>query len=191
MRRRLFTLCSALSLLLCAAVVVLYARSIRIHDRVSLVRKATSGGGRWWTVAKYEVHPTKGNLIFMRTDGWYLPAADLPERGPPRVQDLDWVSPPDDGPAWTSEGNHQLNVTPHTYSAGGAAAERWARRTWRLDDEYPILLFLILPSVWAGRRLRARARPQPGRCAVCGYDLRASPDRCPECGTEAPSPPPT
>lgn len=28
-----------------------------------------------------------------------------------------------------------------------------------------------------------RARPAPGRCPVCGYDLRATPERCPECGT--------
>ncbi len=50
------------------------------------------------------------------------------------------------------------------------------------------VLFLAttgLPSWWLHRRLMVRRRSRAGLCPACGYDLRATPDRCPECGTEA------
>ena len=46
----------------------------------------------------------------------------------------------------------------------------------------PTLASLAAPGYLVWRR---RARPRPGHCRRCGYDLRATPGRCPECGTPA------
>jgi hypothetical protein len=46
-----------------------------------------------------------------------------------------------------------------------------------------LVIFLPLPVVSLYRGQRRRRLSRIGKCAKCGYDLRASVGRCPECGT--------
>jgi hypothetical protein len=50
----------------------------------------------------------------------------------------------------------------------------------------PLALLAVLaalPGAHAARLIARGLKCIPGRCANCGYDLRATPGRCPECGT--------
>ena len=73
----------------------------------------------------------------------------------------------------TVQGQAQYNFT---------IAKRGYAVAWIL-----IVAMLLLPALLMGMvrliiQMRRRAATAAGRCAQCGYDLRATPDRCPECG---------
>ena len=62
----------------------------------------------------------------------------------------------------------------------------------RLQVPYWFLMAVIsIPAGFAlkrrWRRRRAARWVEAGRCAACGYDVRASPGRCPECGAATPA----
>jgi hypothetical protein len=58
---------------------------------------------------------------------------------------------------------------------------------WSVGVQFWLLAILtgVFPLFWFVRYWRNRTRLSGGRCAHCGYDLRATPERCPECGTAA------
>jgi hypothetical protein len=58
-----------------------------------------------------------------------------------------------------------------------------AIEVWAVQCPYWVLLGVLSIPGFVGLAMRRRRRIG-GRCASCGYDLRATPDRCPECGTE-------
>lgn len=62
------------------------------------------------------------------------------------------------------------------------AAMRYTVPDWGIA-----LLALLLPILWARKWAGQRRLVTVGLCPQCGYDLRASKDRCPECGTPIPT----
>lgn len=182
MIRRLFTAASAISLLLCMAMLLL--QMLRPWKTLSLghrghfltVRVAPGGSPSWAGMNIRIGRPYKNE-----GDG------DEPQpSGPPHVSVGDW-----------SGGSHQLFsfycanygtvttiwLTPHRYREEGTAI-------WLVGWYYlPAAGFLaLLPVAWAlvNRKRFRRRQHVAGTCDHCGYDLRASADRCPECGRAIP-----
>ncbi|MDB5354123.1 MAG: hypothetical protein JWN24_576 [Phycisphaerales bacterium] len=165
MLSRLFTVASALSLLLCAAACTLWVRSYWVSDLVAY--KVDSGLVRGLMVYRGSI----GTVSFQE------PARKSGERrygyaaAPTRAWDQLILSP-----GVTNLAGFRHVSIPGRFSL--TLVPIWV----------PLALLAILPARWILRHRRERERRKVGFCPRCGYDLRATPDRCPECGTIPPLP---
>jgi hypothetical protein len=176
-RRRLFTVCSAVSLLLCVATVVLWVRSYWVGEamyregpsyrlavlsskgqcsafRTTYPASAANGPARW----RYSNRGMWAEVT--RRPGWY--------RADPAVRCYGPVA------------GFGLFDKPAGPTSVGAGTREVFFPYWFL-----VLLTAAGPAAWCyqARRRRRLRSPLLSLCPACGYDLRATPGRCPECGT--------
>jgi hypothetical protein len=195
MKRRLLNLLTALSLLLCVAVCVLWVRSYFEFEhaeasgsRVSAEREvrswradwASSGGGT--------------GLSFARSRRNYSDAVDWAALGPKLGQPVSVSYRRDERPAyplpnrpgrlWSGLGFH---LGRETVGTPPGMLGRYAELRYSIVAPYSALClsWAALPAVRLTRTVVRRRRSRVGVCPACGYDLRATPGRCPECGRVA------
>jgi hypothetical protein len=165
-RRRLFNLAAAVSLLLFVAVAVLAVRSLGFGISDSVARYQPP----WYAY----VDSVDGKLLldFKLLD-------PLAAHRPPR---------------WHVDSKRARNYQPSDapwFNVAGLATRHVPRSAARADSRtylhLPGWLLLpltaALPAVSVRRFIRVRHWRTRGNCPGCGYDLRATPERCPECGT--------
>jgi hypothetical protein len=181
MIRRLFTLLSALSLLLCVVVCALWVRSYLASDCL-------------WTRSPRPNWPGQSTVLLASGQGMVLFGCswDLDPPGTLGLFSLLRRQP------WTYERNAAMDIFKNR--PGPAAFRRWHELPLKGDvgrlfdsekggwsvfvpDWLPLLLTGLLPILWLVGMIQRSRRVTQSLCSTCGYDLRATPDRCPECGT--------
>jgi hypothetical protein len=199
MKRRLFTILSALSLLLFVAVVVLWVRSYWMTDHLF----GGTRGGRAW-----DLYSTSGTLSFTATEP-YPVHRDVQlhtyPHGAARRQPDEYVL------AFVASRLAERRWAGVEWAAGQGDLLKFAHGAydWRFPPPAnPVTFWYVrakyghaflaaataLPAIPGAvrllRRYRQRRLRRRGLCPSCGYDLRATPGRCPECGLFPAAPPP-
>ena len=186
MKRALFASLAGLSLLMCVASAALWVRSYSGSDYISRTRLIRSDPQAVVSHG-HQATWTRGDLRLTREEHTGYPG------GAPVPPD-----PAGDPPVFWSYGRlgrghvgwEKLPVESwpnrlgfHTFSGGMSASFMDERHEGIAVPAWlPVAAFGVLPLIFVVGVARRRRRRGTGRCARCGYDLRASPDRCPECG---------
>jgi hypothetical protein len=176
MKRRVLNLLTAGSLLLCAAIVVLW---VGVRDRTVFYSHSLESGR-----AKRMVLVSNGQIGWH----WYRPELGMsagPSVGPTIADtstDLSRV-----GRAVSSQyGTRAVNWWGFVFARGSSVSSGDISVT-AVPLWFAFACTAILPVVWLTRVQRNRRNRclRLSLCTACGYDLRATPDRCPECGAAA------
>jgi hypothetical protein len=156
--RLLFTIASALSLLLCVATLMLWVRDYRAiegfhHSDGGIEYRATTISSGQFRYERELLNPN---------GGWEIDPVDGYYRAP--------------GVKQTTATNLVGFGTWNSFQRKtGARTKGFVVSCWAI-----VIVSGLLPAWWILSRPRKRPK---GVCHFCGYDLRASKDRCPECGT--------
>jgi hypothetical protein len=196
-RRRLFTLLSAVSLLLCVAVCLLWVRSYFVTDYWERV-EVLDGGGRDISGddpkvagALPELTSTVWTAQTLRGAVWLerrrsIDAGDnVAKMLNPDFTPCAWQhesAPCGDDLRRTAWDWDTLGISIRTNERAPEAGFSFTHTFVQLPAWLSASLAAVLPAVWLYRWKRRRRAYQQGLCPACGYDLRASPDRCPQCG---------
>lgn len=170
MLRRLFTVASALSLLLCLAAVVLWLVSMVVAFDVEWrTPSATIAWVARCCRGEFEISKTVHPAIPGVPRGIFFHSY----RATSTIDSLRTV----EGPTARFDFN-LIGLAKFWAHPGATRVDIILVPAWLV-----VLLTAPLPIRWFLHRRKRGGAPS---CARCGYDLRASPDRCPECGTPVP-----
>ena len=186
---------SAISLLLCVAVMVMWVRSCWVGDVVGLVDNRVA---RPWD------HGFLSRAYMVSSAGGVLAVSVSEDEARYDESDVHVLAARLAGPEWkfrrfTGDPSRPMFEVSarggwrHGWRGFGIGSEVYAGNGGGSELRYVVapywFLFACTGSfalfcVWARARVFRRGR-RSGVCRRCGYDLRATPERCPECGEPA------
>ena len=184
MGHRVFTLVSVLSLLLCAASVLLWATTFRWEMLIEHTSMYPIGPD--WRWGNWQLWSRDAG-VFYRSDRWDVgnphfadQRSEKPGQWSDKVQPLGTS-----GPAM----GYPTNLRPFWNGMVMFPNVGWAKVRSRhyLGVYLPywclLLLTIPLPAMWLIRFRRARIRLHRSLCLACGYNLKGNTSGvCPECG---------
>jgi hypothetical protein len=180
--RRLFTILSALSLLLCVGTAALWVRSYWVADWVE--RRHYGRGATDWSQTDIWARSSRGLFCVGISRGTITGRkAAAAVRGLPKIPVPFHVTERPDNPLWRDFPQSFANRLGFYWSTrDDYAGTLLHRQKWEIALPHWAVAGLAAASpcywYWSFRRRR-----KPGLCPRCGYDLRATSGRCPECGT--------